>query len=144
MSLDAMRDRFEREAVELLNRKRFGGRLTPGPEMILGPQFKVPSDHTLRQWYLVWNKRYGSSRATDIRRGKDLACYNGAPIVLKEEATWNSVDSFDEEHIAWLSVCGSEVWQVQMQPFPTKHLYVLTLNSNPVWEFDDWPVNWKR
>jgi len=138
-TLAAMRDERERAAVEAGNRILFHGRLTPGPEL-LTPGWPDVSDAALERYYTLVNAYSGSAVAKAIRLERDLQKYGDPPACFAHNLTWRPIAGA-QPHPAW----QAESYTVRMQPFPSQHLYRMeNAGAEPIWEFDDWPVDWSR
>ena len=132
----------ERMLVTKANKTMFNGRLTPGPDL-LAPGRPFTTIEAAKDCYQAMSSWYGSERAKEIRLGRDLRNYV-VPDLLLRPVEWTQIQGSEIPHPTWAVSSPLQDWVVQMQPFPSKHLYRLQLQRQPIWEFDDWPEAWLR
>lgn len=150
-SLEAMLVGWEREEVGRLAKRRFNGRLTPGPaevfgnkELLVSNLERLVSESTLIEWHAQLDSYYGTPRATQVRLGKDVAQYSGPLGLLSSSIQWHLQEYDSSEEATWSHHLDGRQLEVHMQEFPFRRLYRLELESVVIWEFDDWPRCWQR
>ena len=87
-SLELMQSEWERRAVVNLARRRFGGRLTPSAQLLLGLSGERVPDEDLVRLHGLLDEWYGSETGRLIRLGKDLKKYGVQSCLMTELRTW--------------------------------------------------------
>jgi len=119
--------------VERGNRQLFARRLTSGLDLLWpnAPKGMAEGFAAMSAWF-------GAERATAIRLGKDVKRYGPQPPLWAETSPRTAFT------LGGASLAPPWTPSLQMQAFPSHHLYRLEVRGLVVWEFDDWPAAWTR
>lgn len=60
---------------------------------------------------------------------------------FSRKITWTPTD---DDTFPFTAQVDEQDWKIRLNDFPKEPLYTLFIGRKSMFDFDDWPINWKR